>query len=65
MAASSGTIVPGATLSPTTSVVAEATPVTSVPVSRPAAEGAGQPSFIDSMKLAVAAHQVCDFPFDG
>ena len=64
MAASSGAIVPGASSSPATSLVAGATPVASVPVSRPAAKGAGQPSFIDSMKLAAAAHQVCDFAFD-
>lgn len=56
-AASSGTIVPGATSSPTTLLVTDATPVASVPASRPAAEGAGQPSFVNSMKLAAAAHQ--------
>ena len=63
-AASSGTVVPGATLSPTTLLVTDATPVASVPASRPAAEGAGQPSFVNSMKLAAAAHQVCDLAFN-
>ena len=63
-AASSGTIILGATLSPKTLLVTDATHVASVPASRPATEGAGQPSFVDSMKLVAAAHQVCDLVFD-
>ena len=60
VAASSGLIVPRASSSPATLLVASAAPVTSVP----AAEGTGQPSFVDLMKLAAAAHQVRDFAFD-
>ena len=60
-AASSGSVIPGATSSPITMLVTDATPVASVPASRPAAEGAGQSSFVDSIKLAAAAHQVRGF----